>query len=175
MLQPKADWYWYCDGQHLMLSLGQNLQFKTAYLPNRLINTPINKQWFNLEDTGHYSNLAEQLEACPLNLSSAELTQILINGVAALAFHKPVTLRSWYFTEQTHFGSNHQLASLENDIGKGEVLILEQDHNVATCMVISKSLSLHSDKQLNQFELIKVMKNRLIPFVSHSILLSQSA
>jgi cell division protein ZapC len=175
MLQPKADWYWFCDGPHLMLSLGQNLQFKTAYLVNRLINTPVNKQWFNLEDTGHYSNLTEQLEACHLNISSAELTQILINGVAALAFHKPVALRSWYFAEQSNFGTLHQLASLENDQGKGDVLVLEQDNNVATCMLISKSFSLNSDKQLNQFELIKVMKNRLVPFIYHSLHLSQSA
>ncbi|KXI29476.1 hypothetical protein AX660_12890 [Paraglaciecola hydrolytica] len=158
-----------------MLSLGQNLQFKTAYKSKCLTTMPTDKQWFSMEDSAHYVNLAEQLQASYINLSSAELTQILINGVAALVFHKPVALRSWYFTEQTHFGAIHQLASLENELGKGDVIVLEQDANVATCMVISTSLSLINDKQLAQFELIKVMKNRLIPFILQSTLLSQSA
>ena len=175
MLQPKTDWYWYCDKQHLMLSLGQNLQFKTAYLSHRLLNAPTDKQWFSVEDSAHYSFLADHLQSCRLNVSGAELTQILINAVAALVFHKPVALRSWYFAEQTHSGAIHQLASLENDKGKGDVLLLEQNANAATCMVISKSLTLDCDKQLNQFELIKVMKNRLVPFISHTVPLSQSA
>tara|TARA_R110000868_G_scaffold149511_1_gene371956 strand:- start:612 stop:1139 length:528 start_codon:yes stop_codon:yes gene_type:complete len=175
MLQPKTDWYWFCDQQHLMLSLGQNLQFKTAYSCNRLINAPSDKQWFNVDDSAHYSAIADRLLMSHLNLGGAELTQIVINAVAALVFHKPVALRSWYFIEQTHYGVSHHLASLENDQGKGDVLLLEHDSNVATCMVISNSLELNSDKQLGQFELIKVMKNRLIPFIADSVVLSKSA
>lgn len=175
MLQPKADWYWFCEQHGLMLSLGANLQFKTAYSHKQLLQQPEDKQWFSLEDTARYNTLAEQLIASGLHVSGAELSQILINAVAALAFHKPVMLRSWYFAEQSHFGAVHQLASLENAIGKGHVLVLEQDANVANCMVISKFLSLHDDKKLAQFELIKVMKNRLVPFISQCNYLSQSA
>ena len=175
MLQPKADWYWFCEQQSLMLSLGANLQFKTAYSNKHLLHRPDGKQWFSLEDTARYHALAEQLKASGLAVSGAELSQILINAVAAQGFHKPVTLRSWYFAEQPHFGVVHQLASLENALGKGHVLVLEQDANVANCMVISKCLSLHDDKKLAQFELIRVMKNRLVPFIAQFNYLSQSA
>ncbi|MDP5031102.1 cell division protein ZapC domain-containing protein [Paraglaciecola sp.] len=175
MLQPTTRWYWYCDNQHLMLSLHKNLQFKTAFNLRCLLNTPNCKQGFSLIDTERYVCLAEQLQSSHLKVNGAQLTQILINATAALAFHKPITLRSWYFAHQNNAGSIRQLASLENDAGKGTVLILEQTLEVATCMVVSPHLMLHANKQLRQFELIKVMKNRLIPYIEQTKHFSQSA
>jgi cell division protein ZapC len=175
MLQPKIDWYWYCDEQYLMLSLNKNLQFQTAFKISCLLNLPKEKIWFSLLDTERYMKLAEQLQASQLRIGDAELTQVLLNATAALAFHKPVTLRSWYFSEQRNPGSIRQLASLENQDGKGNVLILEQSKEVATCMVISKNLILSSNKHLNQFDLIKVMNNRLVPFIAQANQFSRTA
>ncbi|MEP7705438.1 cell division protein ZapC domain-containing protein [Paraglaciecola sp. 25GB23A] len=175
MLQPTTDWHWYCDKQYLMLSLKHNLQFQTAYNIGRLLNVPADKQFFSMLDSERYMQLAEQLEASHLNVGAAEMTQILLNAIAAITFHKPVTLRSWYFCEQNHAGAIRQLASLENQDGKGNVLILEQEQHVATCMVISQSLILNANKQLQKFELVKVMKNRLIPYIAPAKQLSQTA
>lgn len=175
MLQPAGEWFWFCENHRLMLSLKANLQFETAYPTNRLINAPRDKQFFSVTDSERYACLAEQLEQSALTMNAAHKTQLILNAVAALAFHKPVTLRSWYFAEQQDFGSIRQLASLENAQGKGHVLVLEQQANVSTCMVISKYLLLHATKKLHQFELIKVMKNRLIPFIDNSHSLSESA
>lgn len=175
MLQPKIHWYWYCDNQHLMLSLAKNLQFETPFKLRSLLNLPKDKQGFSLLDTERYTSLAEQLESSNLIVSAAELTQILLNAVAALAFHKPATLCSWYFSEQSDAGVFKQLASLENQEGTGNVLVLEQSDKVATCMVISKSLILSPNKQLKQFELIKVMNNRLIPLIAQTNQFYQSA
>lgn len=175
MLEPDGDWYWFCENQYLMLSLSSNLHFQTAFRLKSLLNEPVEKQLFSVDDCERYSTLAETLLGSNLKVSAAELVQVLINGVAALAFHKPVSLRSWYFAEQHNYGAIRQLASLENDQGKGNVLVLEQNDDVSTCMVISKSLMLHANKELAQFAVIKVMKNRLIPFVNQSEVLSQSA
>lgn len=175
MLQPTTEWYWYCDKQYLMLSLNKNLQFQTAYKTNKLLNLPLGKQWFSLSDAERYMTLAEQLQSSQLKVNEAELTQILLNAVAAKTFHKPVTLRSWYFSTQNHGGAIRQLASLENQAGKGNVLVLEQGQDVATCMVISSGLLLSVNKQLNQFELVKVMNNRLIPYIALANSFSQTA
>jgi hypothetical protein len=42
-------------------------------------------------------------------------------------------------------------------------------------MVISKNLILSSNKHLNQFDLIKVMNNRLVPFIAQANQFSRTA
>ena len=175
MLQPSADWYWFCESQQLMLSLGKTLQFQCAYNCGRLVSPPLEKQWFSMLDSERYMQLVEQLTDSQLGISGAELTQIALNGVAALAFHRPLALKSWYFSEQAYPGAIGQIASLENELNRGDVLILEHNSNVSTCMVVSKTLQLDVSKQLKQFELIKVMNNRLIPYIPQSLVFSRSA
>jgi cell division protein ZapC len=175
MLTPTTQWYWFCEEQQLMLSLGDELCFQTAYGNKHCLNLPAKPLAFSLEDYNCYLSLAASIEESGLALSTAQLTEVVLNAVAALSFHKPVALKSWYFDEQGHCGSYHQLAKLENAYGSADVLILHHDSDVVTVMILSENLAISTQKNLTQFNLVKVARNRLLPFLPASYMLSCSA
>ena len=83
-------------------------------------------------------------------------------------FHKPVSPKSWFLDEIESFGFHHRLARVSNKFNSAVVLVLTDEHSLATCMLISSKLQLNENKYLRQFELIKVAKNRLEPFLSEA-------
>jgi cell division protein ZapC len=171
MLQPKTDWYWYIQQHTLCISLGNDLQFTTAYNLDKLVNTPHKHSLFSLANSECYLHLADKLEESGLPLSGAQITQILLNACAALAFHKPLSPKSWHFEVQESFGVYKQLAVLEGKVGKGLVLALEHEYSTVTCMLLSAELQLNETKSLKQFQLIKVMSDRLIPYIAETAIL----
>lgn len=166
MLLPKSDWYWYTQQQKLCISLGDELEFVTEFNLSKLLNTPQQPALFSLENSACYLALADRLQSSDLRRSEAQKTQILLNATAALTFHKPLSPKSWYFSTQDTFGSHKQLAFLENEYGKGLVLAISEEYGAVTCMLLSASLKLNQHKSLGQFQLIKIMANRLIPFIA---------
>ena len=168
MLEPKTDWYWYIEQHTLCISLGDDMQFTTAYNLDKLVNTPHKQRFFNMADFECYLHLADRLEESGIALSGAQTTQVLLNACAALAFHKPVTPKSWYFDVQENCGVNKQLAILEGKFANGQVLVLAHEYSTATCMLLSTELQLNETKSLKQFQLIKVMSDRLIPYFSET-------
>lgn len=172
MLTPTTQWYWFCDEQQLMLSLGDELCFKTAYGSKHCLNLPKQPIAFSLEDYNCYLSLAASIEDSGLVLSTPKLTEVVLNAVAAQSFHKPVALKSWYFDEQGYSGSYHQLAKLENTFGRADVLILHHEVEVVTVMVLSESLPISDHKSLSQFSVVKVARNRLSPYLPASYAVS---
>jgi cell division protein ZapC len=168
MLQPQTDWYWYTHQHKLCISLGEDLQFTTAFNLDKLVNTPHKQRLFSLENSECYLRLADKLEQSGLVLSSAQKTQVLLNACAALAFHKPMSPKSWYFDVQENCGVYKRLAVLEGKIGKGLVLALEQEYSTVICMLLSPELQLNETKSLKQFQLIKVMSDRLVPYITET-------
>lgn len=166
MLQPMTDWYWFTESGQLMLSMGKEWQCTTAYGQKHIVNMPKANQLFSLMDTECYLNLAEKLLASCGHFSEAELTHILINATAAMMFHKPVTPKSWLFDEVEAYGAHHRLARISNKYNAGIVVMLTDEHSLATCMLISSQLQIGESKFLRQFELVKIAKTRLEPLVS---------
>ncbi|MFQ3196938.1 MAG: cell division protein ZapC [Paraglaciecola sp.] len=104
-------------------------------------------------------------------MSSAQLSQILLNATAALAFHKHLSVKSWHFATQQTPGIHCQLALLEplaqDEVYKlGQVLVLQQDRQASTCMSLAPTFQINATKTLAQFELIRVMNNRFIPYIA---------
>jgi cell division protein ZapC len=161
MLQPKADWFWFTENQQLMLSMGTQWQCTTAYGAKHTVNLPHTDQLFSLHDTECYLRLAERLEHCRANFSDAQINHILINGTAATLFHKPIAPKSWFFEPVGSCDTAHCLATVSNTFNQGLMLVLVQEDEMSTCMLISESFTLTEQKQLNQFELIKMANNRL--------------
>ncbi len=149
-----------------MLSMGDQWQCTTAYGSKQVVDLPKSKQLFSLSDTECYLTLAESLQASCGQFSDGQLTHILINATAAVMFHKPVSPKSWLFDEVSEFGAHHKLACLTNQFASGVVVMLFEQHSLATCMLISPKLQISQFKTLKQFELIKVASNRLSPLVS---------
>lgn len=166
MLQPMTDWYWFSESGQLMLSMGKEWQCTTAYGQKHIVNMPKSNQLFSLDDTECYLTLADKLLASCGHFSEAQLTHILINATAAMMFHKPVTPKSWLFNEVESYGAHHKLARVGNKYNSGVVVVLTDEHSLATCMLISTKLQLSEAKVLGQFELIKVAKTRLEPVLS---------
>ncbi|MGS2720141.1 cell division protein ZapC domain-containing protein [Paraglaciecola aestuariivivens] len=166
MLQPMTDWYWFTEQGQLMLSLGSQWQCTTAYGHKHIVDLPQNKQLFSLSDTECYLTFGESLLASSGQFSEAQLTHILINATAAFMFHKPIAPKSWLFKPVSDYGSHHKLAKLNSQFGSAVVLVLTDEQNLTTCMLISPQLQISPSKQLKQFELIKVAKDRLEPLVS---------
>ncbi|WP_039988414.1 cell division protein ZapC domain-containing protein [Paraglaciecola arctica] len=168
MLQPRSDWYWFSENSQLMLSMGKEWQCTTAFGQKQIVDLPKSHQLFNLSDTEYYLTFADHLLASGGQFSEAQLTQILINATAAIMFHKPVSPKSWFLDEIESFGFHHRLARVSNKFNSAVVLVLTDEHSLATCMLISSKLQLNENKYLRQFELIKVAKNRLEPFLSEA-------
>ncbi len=166
MLQPMSDWYWFSENNRLMLSMGKEWQCTTAFGQQQIIDLPKSKQLFNLTDTECYLTFANHLIDSGGQFSDAQLTHILINATAATMFHKPVSPKSWFFDEIESFGFHHRLARVSNKINSGVVLVLTDEHSLATCMLISSKLQLNENKTLNQFDLIKLAKTRLAPLLA---------
>jgi len=168
MLHPMSDWYWFSENSQLMLSMGEQWQCTTAYGQQQIIDLPKSQQLFSLSDTECYLLLADNLVASGGQFSDAQLTHILINATAATMFHKPVSPKSWLLDEIESFGFHHRLARVVNKFNSGTVLVLTDEHNLSTCMLISSKLQLNEKKFLKQFDLIKLAKNRLEPLFAET-------
>ncbi|GAC07544.1 MAG: cell division protein ZapC [Alteromonadaceae bacterium] len=170
MLLPNTNWFWYTHENELRLDLGDTLTFVVPFALKNLVNLPTEKQLFSLEDTEHYVALAESLDNNGIPLTEGQLVQILLNATAALKFHKPVCMKSWLYKAQNTSGAHFQLAMLEasfdDNAELGQVVVLEQDDSCATCMLISDDFMISDRKALAKFEIIKVMNDRLIPFLA---------
>jgi cell division protein ZapC len=164
-----SDWYWFSENNRLMLSMGNQWQCTTAYGQQQIIDLPKSDQLFSLSDTECYISLANHLLASGGQFSDAQLTHILINATAAMMFHKPVPPKSWFLDEIEPFGFHHRLARVSNKYNSGVVLVLTDEHSLATCMLISSKLQLNETKFLRQFDLIKLAKTRLEPLLADTI------
>jgi len=160
-----SDWYWFSENSQLMLSMGEKWQCTTAYGQQQIVDLPKSHQLFNISDTEYYQTLADQLLACGGKFSDAQLTHILINATAAAMFHKPLSPKSWFLDEIESFGFHYRLARVVNKFNSGVVLIVIDEHSLATCMLISSKLQLTEKKFLRQFDLIKLAKTRLKPLL----------
>lgn len=165
MLHPMSDWYWFTENGQLMLSMGKEWLCTTAYGQKQIIDLPKTHQLFNLSDTECYLLLADHLNDSGHHFSDAQLTHILINATAAKMFHKPVTPKSWFLDVIESFGFHHRLARVNNKFNSGIIIVLTEERDLATCMLISSKLQLNEYKCLKQFDLIKVAKNRLEPLL----------
>jgi cell division protein ZapC len=169
MLQPMSNWYWFSENSRLMLSMGKEWLCTTAYGQQHIIDLPKGNQLFSLSDTECYLSLADHLLASGGQFSDAQLTHILINATAAMMFHKPVSPKSWFLDEIESFGFHHRLAKVSNKFNSGVVLVLTDEHSLATCMLISSKLQLNENKFIKQFDLIKLAKTRLDPLLAETI------
>ena len=164
MLTPSGDWYWYLDDEtnQLMVCLGDDLHFTTGF--NKKVLTPMANQpvLFNVDHMAIYSDLTEKLEDACIELSAPQKTQIVLNGLAALLFHKPVMPKSWLF-ETTGYGVfNERLCSVETRFGQAAVFILESGEDTSSCLLLS-DVKVSENKEAKAFTLFKIANDRFTP------------
>lgn len=162
MLTPGGNWQWYWeeDVNRLAIRLQDDLCLVTAYCKKSIRDHVACDLAFSLSDTQTYYSCMETLQLMCPHLSDAEQVQISLNACAAIKFHKPVGLKSWFFQTQSGYLNTCKLADVCAE-SSASVLILEQEGIAATCMVLDKSLAITSSKTVEQFSLIKVATDRL--------------
>lgn len=95
------------------------------------------------------------------------LTQAALNRTILERFGRPQMPQSWYFQSATE-APNYQLdvgALVELNSGLENALfaIIAIDDEFAECMLLVSSMTLSEVKQIQQFDSVKVLRNRLQP------------
>lgn len=177
MLQPTNLWQWqYAESEdELRLDLDATMAFSTAYRKKHLTQEIFRDTQFSIEDAHFYQFICAQLQDLGL-WSDAQMVQIAFNATAVQRFFKPTMPKSWYFkanqminvNSDVHFGSgsSESLAVgkpclLYTEDNVGQFLLVECGETASLCMLLDQSLALTDSKSLNQFDMIKVMNDRL--------------
>ncbi|RKF20201.1 hypothetical protein DBZ36_07095 [Alginatibacterium sediminis] len=167
---PDSTWRWsFCDKQQsLVLNIGDSFQFVSVINDKNCANPQDCEQSFLPEHLAYYSSLLDQMDNLdwPFETKLHIVLQALANGF----FHKPIMPQSWHFqiaassirwNQNTDFqcGDIVVLRNLDDQVGR--FLVIETSYQTACCMLIDPVLKLDDRKQLQQFQMIKVMTDRL--------------
>ncbi|QUM80874.1 cell division protein ZapC [Moritella sp. 5] len=163
LLEPSNKWYWQydCASQFIVIQLSDGLAM-SCHLDKRNMNSLCKGRInFCAEDSSYYYYFLESLK--DLALSVPEKVQIALNGVTNLRFHKVKMPQSWFFEynySDDKFSTGDVITlSLRGD--NVQFVILEADDRVSTCMLLESSVQLSDSKTLNQFDVIRVMNDRV--------------
>jgi len=165
-IKPNKNWKWnFCQSKNrLTLDMGDDMIFVSAFEKRHLVNDAFNRAFISVEQSEDFTLFVEKLEQ-QLPVPDDFLYQIALNCLVAKSFYKPLMPKSWFFN-QVPMLSNALLSNvvkLQSSIEERHYVIVESNLNASTLMLIEKSHNLNDVKALNQFDLIKVMNDRLIP------------
>jgi cell division protein ZapC len=168
-------WRWNFDPEHEQLSveLDHGLVHKCPYKASRLIPLQPTHAAFSMEDAANYQEFYDALSAYEL-WEPMLLTQAALNRTILMRFGRPQMPQSWYFQtciEVPNYDLEMgALVELNSGIETGVFAIMSIDAEFAECMLLSSSMTLSEVKIMQQFDAIKVLRNRLQP--SHYLQMS---
>ena len=181
MLQPTNTWQWqYVQVEdQLRLDIDSTMAFTTAYRKKHLTQEVFRNTDFSIEDAHYYQFIGAQLQQLGL-WNNAHLVQIALNATAVQRFFKPTMPKSWFFktNKMSAFAHTHQqsgfgvgqICSLYSKNDVGQFLLVEGGDSASLCMLLDESLALSDDQSMGQFEVIKVMNDRLFEPVEAALL-----
>lgn len=164
MLKPSDKWNWYFSDSegYLMLSLGDDMLFRTNLSRNLLVDCAFIENHFTVDDASDYQLYKEHISCLPL--SEARKAELALYCVAAKRFHKPVQPKSWFFDPQgtTYRPEQGQILSLRNAYNHGVFIALEVGENATLCAYTDLAgFALTDCKTLEFGQVIKVMHDRM--------------
>lgn len=164
ILKPDDNWLWQfdIDASTLSLKLGDEFEFQ-PYLPvKKMVAIKQPDMAFSLDDTTIYYQLLEQLS--DHDLPNAIKVHWILNAITAIRFHKPLMPQSWFYATQAQRYQPQQ-GELVELVGKAfhgaQYLVLEACEQTSLCMLIEREHFLSAQKTLQQFDVIKVMNDRV--------------
>ncbi|MCQ8876841.1 cell division protein ZapC [Pseudoalteromonas shioyasakiensis] len=170
MLQASKQWKWIaCPTQNrLLVDLDQDMQLCTPYKLRQLTDYVLAEPCFSLEDAAFYQQVYQYLDGFNL-WQPAQLCQIALNATAAKFHLKPVLAKSWFFQPYTGVEpSVEAVIKLQSRIQCGEFLIIDHSEDASLCICLSEHYQLDENLSLNQFEVIRVLNNRVHPIYTHA-------
>ncbi|MCE2571940.1 cell division protein ZapC domain-containing protein [Motilimonas eburnea] len=164
ILKPDDNWLWKIDNKssQLTLELGDDLVFQPYLNRKKMVPFYQTEQPFSVDDAAIYYQLLDQLS--PQDLASAVKVYWILNAITAIRFHKPMMPQSWFFKTQPQFyqASQGELISLTCNAGhSARYLVLESNSQITLCMLVEPQHIFSQHKTLQQFDVIKVMNDRV--------------
>jgi len=146
------------------MDLGDGMVFVSAFNKAQLVNDAFTAAQFSIEQNQDFTSFMEKLDG-QLPLPDDFICQIVLNAVAAKSYYKPLMPKSWFF-DTAHSVSSAQtgnIVKLQSGLEARHYVVVESCTNASTLLLIERSHQFNDTKSLNQFGLIKVMNDRLIP------------
>jgi len=163
LLEPSNKWYWQYDlaAQSIIIQLSEGLAMSCQLDKTNMNETCKGKVNFTADDSSFYYYIIESIK--DLTLSDAQKTQLALNAVTNHRFHKVKMPQSWFFNLKNEAvqSSTGDLITLTTADSSFEFIVLESDGRVSTCMLIQSCAQLSYSKCLQQFEVIRVMNDRV--------------
>ena len=171
MLQASKQWQWIaCPNKNrLLLDLNDEMQLCTPYKIRQLTDLVIKNPNFSLEDAAFYEQVYNYLDGFEI-WSGAHICQIALNATAVKFHLKPVLAKSWFFNEYT--GSQPSVEAVVKLVSKaqtGDFLIVDHCSDASVCLNLSENFQLDENLSLAQFEVIKILNNRVHPILPQQI------
>lgn len=166
LLKPDKDWQWkFChEKNRLLLELSDGMVFVSAFKQSVLVNDAFTDGCFSIEQTQDHTTFVEKL-CGQLPLPDDFICQIVLNAVAAKSFYKPLMPKSWFFEPAASVSSAQvgNIVKLQSAHQTRHYIVVESSTAASTLLLIESEHVLNDVKSLSQFDLIKVMNDRLIP------------
>lgn len=168
MLQASKQWQWIsCPNKNrLLIDLNDDMQLCTPYKLRQVTNNAFENPYFSVEDAAFYEQVYNYLAGFEL-WSPVEICQIALNATAVKFHLKPVLAKSWFFEKYTGLTpSVEAVIKLTSKVQSGEFLIVEHCPDASLCINLSKHFKLDDNLSLVQFEVIRVLNNRVHPILN---------
>ncbi|RRS08305.1 cell division protein ZapC [Pseudoalteromonas sp. J010] len=175
-MQASKEWQWIrCEKRNrLLIDLGEELQLCTPFRIRHLTDDSASSPTFSLNEAEFYQNVFDYL--CGFSVwSEPQCCQIALNATAAKFHLQPMQAKSWFFKPYNGCEPvSEAVVCLRSKQSQGEFLIIEHDGKASLCLSLSQQFILDEGIELEQFQAIKVLNDRLSPLVL-SNLVHQSA
>ncbi len=170
MLQASRQWKWIpCSASNLLLlELNPKAQLRTPFKLRQLTNSALDGGCFSLQDAAFYEQVCSYLKGFNI-LSDEEICHIALNATAAKFQLKPQLAKSWFFKFYTgSVPSTEAIVKLTSAEQSGQFLIIECQDSGSLCMNLEATFKLDENLSLKQFEVIKVLNDRIHPILTAS-------
>lgn len=165
-MQASSAWRWVYnpEQQQLSIELGDGLSHLCPYKASRLAPLYAMNAAFTLEDAQAFQTVYDGLHAFD-RWSPMVIMQAALNHAILQRFGRPQMPQSWHFQQSeqqtlTAFEVGTPIC-LNSGFANAEFVLVTADDEFAECMLLESSMALSEIKQIRQFDVIKVLHNRL--------------
>lgn len=170
MLQASQKWNWIACAKSnaLLLDMGNDMIFCTPYKIRNLTNDVLDDPAFSLTDANFYQQVSAYLDSFKI-WNEAQICQMALNATAVKHYLKPMLTKSWFFElYQGTEPSVDAIIQLKSKNEMGQFLIVEHTLEGSVCICLEESFCLDDNFKLKQFEVIKVLNDRIHPLIVKS-------
>ncbi|PAX99923.1 cell division protein ZapC [Pseudoalteromonas sp. HM-SA03] len=166
-MQASKEWQWIrcTERNRLLIDLGDELQLCTPFRLRNLTEDSTANPNFSLSEAEFYQSVFSYL--CGFGVwNEPRCCQIALNATAAKFHLQPMQAKSWFF--KPYFGGepvSEAVVCLNSKVSHGEFLIIEHDGQSSLCLSLNEQFILDEGIELEQFQAIKVLNDRLAPLV----------